>query len=100
MKFLLLLASLVAGGVVAWLTILGASWYVSPIFLVAGGLVSIALDNAVRLRIAAFALGMIAVYAVEVSDFVRYIDQQQRSAQTRIRTEPAPTPVPRSGLFS
>jgi hypothetical protein len=100
MKFLLLLASLVGGVFVAWLSILGGIWYVAPFCLIAAGFVAIALDKASRWRIAAFSLGMIAVYALEANSFVRDISEKQARAQQRIRTEPAPTPRPRSGLFS
>ncbi len=100
MKFLLLLACLVAGVGVAWLTILGGIWYVSPIFLIGAAFVAIALDKATRWRIAAFSLGMIAVYAAETSAFVQDIGEKQARAQQRIRTEPAPTPrPPRGGLL-
>lgn len=100
MKGLFLLASLVAGVSVAWLTIWGGIWYIAPFFLVGAAYVSIALDKATRWRIAAFSLGMIAVYGVETSAFVQDVTAKDARAKQRILTEPTPTPrPPRGGLL-
>ncbi len=104
MKPLFLLASLIGGVVVAWLSILGGLWYVAPFCLVAAGFVATALDKASRWRIAVFSLGMIAVYAVEARSFVQDVTEKQERSQRRLEEErrsgTGPTPPPASPLFS
>ncbi len=103
MKPFFLLASLVGGVVVAWLSILGGIWYVAPFCLIAAGFVAIALDKASRWRIAVFALGMIAVYAVEAKFVIQDITEKQGKSQRQLEEEKRsgikPTPLPPSRLF-
>jgi len=97
MKILLVFASLLGGALFAWLSVIGGVWYVAPIVLAGAIVMCFALDRASRWRLAAFSLGMIAVYALEAQGFAQDISAKQARALERIRTEPAPTPAPRRG---
>jgi len=100
MKITFVLLSLAGGALFAWLSVIGGVWYVAPVVLVGAIVMCFALDRASRWRLAAFSLGMIAVYALEVQSFAQDISSKQARALERIRTEPTPTPIPRrGGLF-
>jgi len=99
MKTLFLFASLLGGALFAWLSVIGGVWFVAPVVLAGAVALCFALDRASRWRIAAFSIGMIAVYALETKSFAQDIEQKQARAIHRIKTEPAPTPAPGGGLF-
>lgn len=97
MKIVFVFASLLGGALFAWLSVIGGVWYVAPVVL--GGVIVMcfALDRASRWRLAAFSLGMIAVYALEAQGFAQDISAKQARALERIRTEPAPKLPPKRG---
>lgn len=87
MRFFLLLASLLGGILASYLSVIGGIWYVAPVFIIIAIVVAFALDNASRWRIAAFSVGMLAVFAVEVSSLVHDVTVRQARAQQKLAQE-------------
>ena len=94
MRFLFLLASLLAGALIGWLSILAAIWFIMPIVLIGAGLVATSLDKAVRWRIAAFSVGLIVVFVFQATEFVRGVNETQRLLKNhKVKIRPTPTPT-------
>ncbi len=94
MQFLLLLAFIGAGALIAWLSILGGIWFLMPIFLGCAAVVSYRLDNIVRWRIAAFGVGLLVVFGFQVNQFVQSIDEANKTLKNhKVKIRPTSTPV-------
>ena len=87
MKPFLVLVSLLAGAGVAYLSVIAALWYVLPVFLIIAGVVAVALDGASRWRIAAFSVGVFAVFFWEARAFVIQADNGERVVEQRLKQE-------------
>lgn len=97
MQFLFLLASLGAGALIGWLSILAAIWFIMPIVLIGAGLMATSLDNVVRWRVAAFSVGLIVVFGFKATEFVRGVNEQQRLLKNHKVTVPTPRPGTKQG---
>ncbi len=87
MPILLVLVSLVAGAFVGWMSVLAGIWFTMPIFLICAAIVSISLGREFRWRLAAFSLGLFAVFALEAHSVVDAVNEAQRNAPMRLKQE-------------
>lgn len=77
MRFLFLLAALLAGAFIGWLSILAGIWFLMPIFLICAGVVATSLDKVMRWRLAAFSIGLFVVFGLQAGEFVRGVNEAQ-----------------------
>lgn len=93
--FTVVLAGL-AGAFMGWMSVLAGIWFTMPIFLICAAIVSISLDSAFRWRLAAFSVGIVVVFSLEVRSFVEGVETQQKIQKSlekeKLNKKPQATP--------
>lgn len=91
---LAVILSLFAGALVGWLSVLAGIWFTMPIFLICAAIVSVSLDKSFRWQLAAFSVGVVVVFGLEVRSFVEGVETQQKIQKSLEKEKLNKTPQP------